>query len=281
MNDQQSYFAANRELWNKRTAIHAASSFYDLEGFKKGKSSLNKIELEGLGAVNGKSLLHLQCHFGMDTMSWQRLGAQCTGVDFSDEAIGLAKTINDELNLDTVFVCSNIYDLKDELKFTSEGKVLKGSFDIVYTSYGTIGWLHDLDEWAAIIAYFLKPGGIFYIVDFHPVIWMMDEKFEHVKYDYFNSAVIAEEHTGTYTDRKAPIKSKEYGWNHPFSEIIQALINNGLFVLQFNEYPFSPYNCFENLEQGADGMWRIRGKDEKIPMLYSIKAVKNPDSYRE
>ena len=281
MNDQQSYFAANRELWNKRTAIHAASSFYDLEGFKKGGSSLNKIELEELGDVNGKSLLHLQCHFGMDTMSWQRLGAVCTGVDFSDEAIGLAKTINDELNLDTVFACSNIYDLKDVLKTTPEGKVLKGSFDIVFTSYGTIGWLPDLNEWAAIIAYFLKPGGIFYIVDFHPVIWMMDEKFEHVKYDYFNSAVIAEAHTGTYTDREAPIKLKEYGWNHPFSEIIQALIHNGLFVLQFNEYPFSPYNCFENLEQGADGMWRIRGMDEKIPMLYSIKAVKNPDSYRE
>ena len=265
MDQHQSYFEANRESWNKRTAVHKDSAFYDLEAFKNGMLSLNKIEMEELGDVSGRSLLHLQCHFGMDTMSWQRLGANCTGVDLSDEAINLARSINDELQLDTVFICSNIYDLRENLD---------GQFDIVFTSYGTIGWLPDLDKWAGIIAHFLKPGGTFYIADFHPALWMMDEHFKYIKYNYFNTSVIEEENVGTYTDKDAPIRSKEYSWNHPFSEIFSALIKNGLTIEQFNEFPYSPYNCFNDMEQGPDEMWRIKGMEEKMPVMYSIKAVK-------
>jgi len=274
MDNYQSYFEANKQSWNKRTAVHKDSAFYDLASFKKGKSSLNKIELEELGSVKGKSLLHLQCHFGMDTMSWQREGAHCVGVDLSDEAIKLAKEINEELKLKTEFICANIYDLKSALKVSPTGGDLEGAFDIVFTSYGTIGWLPDLDKWAGIVAHFLKPGGIFYIADFHPVLWMMDDSFEKIKYHYFNTDVISEEISGTYSDRDAPIKSIEHGWNHPFSEIFNALVKHGLQILQFNEFPYSPYNCFKNLEQGTDGMWRIRGMDEKMPVMYSIKAVK-------
>ncbi|MBK7559013.1 MAG: class I SAM-dependent methyltransferase [Chitinophagaceae bacterium] len=274
MDNYQSYFEANKQSWNKRTAVHKDSAFYDLASFKKGKSSLNKIELEELGSVKGKSLLHLQCHFGMDTMSWQREGAHCVGVDLSDEAIKLAKEINEELKLKTEFICANIYDLKSALKVPPTGGDLEAPFDIVFTSYGTIGWLPDLDKWAGIVAHFLKPGGIFYIADFHPVLWMMDDSFEKIKYHYFNTDVISEEISGTYSDRDAPIKSIEHGWNHPFSEIFNALVKHGLQILQFNEFPYSPYNCFKNLEQGTDGMWRIRGMDEKMPVMYSIKAVK-------
>lgn len=274
MDNYQSYFEANKQSWNKRTAVHKDSAFYDLASFKKGKSSLNKIELEELGSVKGKSLLHLQCHFGMDTMSWQREGAHCVGVDLSDEAIKLAKEINEELKLKAEFICANIYDLKSALKVSPTGVDLEGTFDIVFTSYGTIGWLPDLDKWAGIVAHFLKPGGIFYIADFHPVLWMMDESFEKIKYHYFNTDVITEEISGTYSDRDAPIKSIEHGWNHPFSEIFNALVKHGLQILQFNEFPYSPYNCFKNLEPGTDGMWRIRGMDEKMPVMYSIKAVK-------
>lgn len=261
----QSYFEENKQSWNKRTAVHKDSAFYDLPSFKKGKSSLNKIELEELGDVKGKTLLHLQCHFGMDTMSWEREGANSVGVDLSDEAINLAKEMNTELGLHTEFVCCNVYDLKQHLD---------KKFDIVFTSYGTIGWLPDLDEWADIVAHFLKPGGIFYIADFHPTLWMMDDHFEKIKYHYFNTEVITEDISGTYSDRDAPIKSIEHGWNHPFSEIINALLKHNLQIQQFNEFPYSPYKCFNNLEQGADGMWRIIGMDEKMPMMYSIKAVK-------
>ena len=265
MENYRSHFEDNKKSWNKRTAVHKDSAFYDLASFKNGKSSLNKIELEELGDVKGKTLLHLQCHFGMDTMSWARAGATCVGVDLSDEAINLAKIINDELNLKTEFVCCNIYNLKQHLD---------KKFDIVFTSYGTIGWLPDLDAWAAIVSHFLKPGGTFYIADFHPALWMMDDNFTHVKYSYFNTEVITEEISGTYSDRNAPIKSIEHGWNHSFSEIINALLKHNLQIEMFNEFSFSPYNCFSNLEQGADGMWRIKGLDEKMPMMYSIKAVK-------
>lgn len=265
MKNYQSYFDDNRQSWNKRTAIHKDSAFYDLDAFKKGRTSLNKIELDELGDVKGKSLLHLQCHFGMDTMSWARAGADCVGVDLSDEAIKLARDINKELKLDTEFVCCNVYDLE---------MYLDQKFDIVFTSYGTIGWLPDLDAWAAVVAHFLKPGGTFYIADFHPVLWMMDEDFEKIKYNYFNTETITEEISGTYSNRDAPIKSVEHGWNHPFSEIISALLKNGLQISLFNEFPYSPYNCFNKLEQGADQMWRIKGMNEKMPVMYSITAIK-------
>jgi hypothetical protein len=103
---------------------------------------------------------------------------------------------------------------------------------------------------------------------------MMDDNFSFIKYDYFNTGVIAEENTGTYADRNAPLKIQEYGWNHPFSEIISALIKHGLRILHLHEFPFSPVNCFNNLEQGEDGYWRIKRMNERLPMLYSIKAVK-------
>jgi 2-polyprenyl-3-methyl-5-hydroxy-6-metoxy-1,4-benzoquinol methylase len=274
MDIYQSYFEENKQAWNKRTGVHKDSAFYDLASFKQGKSSLNKIELEELGDVKGKSLLHLQCHFGMDTMSWAREGAIVTGVDLSDEAIKLAKELSAELNIPADFICANVYDLLSALKVSPTGGDLEGAFDIVFTSYGTIGWLPNLDAWAAIIAHFLKPGGTFYIADFHPVLWMLDDNLEKIKYSYFNAGVITEEISGSYSDRDAPIRSIEHGWNHPFSEIITALLKHNLQIVQFNEFSYSPYNCFSNLEQGYDGMWRIKGMDEKTPMMYSIKAVK-------
>jgi len=265
MEPYQSYFEENKRSWNKRTAVHKDSAFYDLASFKKGTSSLNKIELDELGDVKGKTLLHLQCHFGMDTMSWAREGATVTGVDLSDEAVKLAKEINTELGLAAEFICCNVYDLQ---------KHLDKKFDIVFTSYGTIGWLPDLDKWAEIVSYYLKPGGIFYIADFHPALWMMDDDFKYIRYSYFNVQTITEEISGTYSDRDAPIKSIEHGWNHPFTEILNSLIRHGLEIVQFNEFSYSPYNCFNNLEQGEDGMWRIKGMEEKLPMMYSIKAIK-------
>lgn len=277
MNDLNQYFEANRQSWNKRTPVHKDSVFYRLKEFKAGQTSLNKIELEELGDVKEKTLLHLQCHFGMDTMSWARLGAKCVGVDLSDEAIRLAKEINKELSLDVKFICCNIYDLLPQSSESSKAPPLEGfgeAFDIVFTSYGTIGWLPDLEKWSEIISYYLKPGGIFYIVDFHPALWMMDEDFQYIKYNYFNTEVIMDETEGTYSDRNAPIKTTNYGWNHPFSEILNNLIQQNLQVVHLNEFPYSPYNCFNNVEQGSDGMWRIKAMNEKLPMLYSIKAVK-------
>ena len=186
------YFEANKDGWNKRTGVHKNSSFYDVSSFKAGKSSLTPIELEEVGNVKGKSLLHLQCHFGMDTLSWAREGAQVTGIDISNEAIDYAKELSKELNIPAQFICCNIYDLATHLK---------KKFDIVFTSYGVIGWLPDLDKWASIINHFLKPGGTFYIIEFHPVVWMMDEDFKYIKYAYHNSETIVEKQSGTYADK--------------------------------------------------------------------------------
>lgn len=260
------YFDANKKLWNKKTPIHSASEFYGMKEFKSGKNSLNFVELEALGDVKGKSLLHLQCHFGMDTLSWTRLGAKATGIDFSDEAIKLAKSLNDELKLDAGFVCSNVYDLKENLD---------KKFDIVFTSYGTIGWLPDLNKWAEIVSHFLKPGGTFFIADFHPVIWMYDHGIKNLKYPYFNSGEpIIETNEGTYTDRKADIKLTEYGWNHSLDEVFNSLKDNGLRIESFNEYPFSFYNCFPEMVKGDDNFWRIKGFENILPLMYSLKAMK-------
>ena len=265
MDEYLHYFEANKHLWNQRTAVHKDSSFYDLAGFKAGKNVLTPIELNELGDVKGKKMLHLQCHFGMDSLNWARLGADVTGIDLSDEAINEATKLNDELELNAKFICCNVYDLKEHL-----GE----KFDIVFTSYGVVGWLPDLDKWAEIISHYLKPGGVFYMAEFHPVVWMFDDEFTHIKYYYDNRELIVVDSQGTYTDREADIKAKEYSWNHSISEVLNALIKQGLRIELFNEFTYSPYPCFSNIVQGEDGNWRIKGMEGKIPMVYSVKAIK-------
>jgi SAM-dependent methyltransferase len=277
--DYTNIFQANKDLWNQRTAVHKDSSFYDKEGFKAGKTVLTPIELNEVGDVKGKTMLHLQCHFGMDSLDWARRGAKVTGIDLSDEAIKTAKELNDELKLDAKFICCNVYDLDpqkiESSKAHSLGEALGEAFaDIVFTSYGVIGWLPDLDKWAEIIAYYLKPGGLFYIAEFHPVVWMFDDEFTHIKYYYENREMIVTENYGTYTNRKADITGKEYSWNHSISEVVNALIKHGLEIQQLNEFMYSPYSNFSNTIEGEKGHWYIKGMEGKIPMIYSIKALK-------
>ena len=261
----EQYFKSNQENWNQKVGVHKDSSFYDLDGFKLGKNMLNDIELKEVGDVEGKSLLHLQCHFGLDTMSWSRLGAKSTGIDFSDEAIKLASDLNDELQLNTNFICCNVYDLP---------KHLDEQFDIVFASYGVIGWLPDLKKWGDIVSRFLKPGGKFYMAEFHPFVWMLDDDFKKIHYSYFNTGVIVDEQEGTYADRSSDIKHKEYSWNHSISDVINALITNGLSVDFMHEYDYSPYNCFPNTIKREGGKFFIQGFEGILPMVYSIQASK-------
>jgi SAM-dependent methyltransferase len=275
MENHNLYFEANKNLWNQRTAVHKDSAFYNLAGFKAGENVLTPIELKEIGDVKGKTMLHLQCHFGLDTMNWSRLGAKCTGIDLSDDAINLAKEINEELKLDAKFVCCNVYDLHPK---NTESKIppLEGgeAFDIVFTSYGTIGWLPDLNKWAELIAHYLKPDGTFYMADFHPVVWMFDEGFTHVKYYYENRELIVMENQPSYTGDTNAIKGKEYSWNHSLSEVLNALINAGLTIEMFNEHMYSPYPNFTNSVETEKGKWYIKGMEGKIPMVYSVKAIK-------
>ena len=265
MNTEQNYIEINKHSWNNRTDTHLNSEFYNLEGFLKGETSLNPIELKILGDIKGKSILHLQCHFGQDTISLSRLGAEVTGVDLSDKAIESAVKIAKETNSNTQFICCDLYELENHLD---------KQFDIVFTSYGTITWLPDLDKWGKLISKFLKTDGKFIFVEFHPVVWMFDDNFEKIGYNYFNVAPIVETETGTYADKNAEISQSYVTWNHSMSEVVGSLLNNSMNIIDFQEYDYSPYNCFNNLEQGADEMWRIKGMDEKMPMMYSIKATK-------
>ena len=259
------HFEANRETWNEKVKVHSKSEMYDLEVFKNGKSSLMSYELNALGDVKGKSLLHLQCHFGQDTMSWSRMGAACVGVDLSDEGIRLATSLNDELKLDAAFVCCNVLDTS---------KHVKGTFDIVYTSYGVIGWLPDLKPWGQMVAEKLKKGGTFYMVEFHPIVWMFDylDDKPNMRYGYMQDEVIYEEYEGTYADQGSKMITKEYGWNHGLSEVINALIEAGLQIEYLNEHDESPYNVLPELVETKSGNYVT--KDKLYPLIFEIKATK-------
>ena len=224
MQSAENYIAINRALWNERTKHHVESAFYDMPGFLQGANSLKEIELALLGDIRGKSILHLQCHFGQDSLSLARLGASVTGVDLSDEAIAVATKTAADLQLDATFHCCDLYQLPG---------LLDREFDIVFTSYGTIGWLPDMQRWAAIVSRYLKPGGSFVFAEFHPVVWMFDNDFREVQYSYFNKEAIIETEQGTYADQQAPIALKSVGWNHSIAEVLQNLLDAGLTLKKF------------------------------------------------
>lgn len=269
MQSPLNYTEINQQLWNKKTDYHIASSFYDVEGFLRGRNSLNEIELSLLGDVRGKKILHLQCHFGQDTLSLARMGAQVTGVDISDRAIAAAEQLAQKMNLEARFVCCNIYELPQHL--------MNEQFDIVFTSYGVIGWLPNLEQWATVVANYVAPSGRFIMAEFHPVVWMFDNDFENITYAYHNETAIIETIKGTYADQNAPLQADCITWNHSLSEIMNPLINNNLSIINFSEYDYSPYDCFKEgvMESFAEGKFRVKHLGNKIPMVFSIVATKN------
>jgi SAM-dependent methyltransferase len=259
------YFEVNKELWDGWTELHERSNEYDVKGFKQGRSTLHHIELEELDHVSGKSMLHLQCHFGLDTLSWQRLGARVTGVDFSEKAISLARSLNQETGLKARFIHSNIYDLKQKLA---------PPFDIVFTSYGILAWLPDLKKWAEIIHFFLNKGGTFYIVEFHPILNMIDDN-GNLQALYFNEgSPMAYECKGSYAAPQADFTHQAYEWNHPLSEIITCLIETELRIEFVHEFPFTISGEFPFLVKDDKGLYRFRKKENRFPLMFSIKATK-------
>ncbi len=267
----EDYLEANRQYFNSLTPIHQKSDFYDVEGFKAGKTTLTPIELKELGDVSGRSLLHLQCHFGLDTMSWARLGAQVTGTDFSDRAIDLAHSLSLETVIPANFVCCNIYDLPDHL-----GE----QFDIVFTSQGVVSWLPDLDRWAEVVSHFLRPGGTFYMLELHPFAMVFDALAGSTELKaqtlYFHppepARFLAE---GTYADSDARIAPRPiYEWTHSMSAILNALTCAGLRIEYLHEFPYCFYQHFSGMARGEDGWWRLTACDGMIPLMFSLKATK-------
>jgi SAM-dependent methyltransferase len=217
------------------TVEHEKSPFNDWASFKAGKDRLRSIELFELGDVSGKSLLHLQCHFGMDTLAWARRGALVTGVDFSEKSIALARSLGQEVNIPARFVCCDIDHLPENLS---------GEFDIVFTSYGVLHWHRSLHQWGKIIAHFLKPDGIFYIVEDHPTLQMFAMEDE----------------------RKI--------WDHGLGEVINALVDAGLAIDFLHEFPYAARAKFPFMEKGSDGWWRLPSHYPQIPLLFSLQTRK-------
>jgi len=259
-------FEHNRESWNELTSLHADSNFYDIDSFKKGETSLNHIEIEELGDINGKKILHLQCHFGMDTLSLARQGAEVVGVDISDTSIQKANALSAELKIPAKFIRSNVYDLE---------QVLNETFDIIYTSYGAINWLDDLNKWAKIVSHFLKPNGIFYMVEFHPFIYTLNDNSE-ISDSYFKTQALETAVEKSYTDKSEVSNKnlKHIEWHHSLSEVLNSLITNGLKIEFVNEFPYQVYNCFPNLVENKKGRWISDKYGDKIPHMYSVKAKK-------
>ena len=273
--DHAASYQVNRSLWDAWTAVHAEGEFYDLAGFREGGVRLREDEIEAVGDVRGRTLLHLQCHFGIDTLSWARLGATVTGADFSPAAIRLARELASDLGFpEARFIESNVYDLP---------AALEGTFDVVYTSRGVLGWLPDIAGWAGVVAHFVKPGGIFYISEIHPVVQAFENEGVapgelRLAYPYWEHRdPLVFDVQGSYADPTADVgEQREHGWDHGLGEIVTALIEAGLRLEWLRESPELDW-ATDFLVETAPGSGRYRLPPDvggELPLMFSLRATR-------
>ncbi len=265
---------SNRRLWDAWTNIHVASDFYDVASFRNGERPIRiaDYEREEVGSVEGRTLLHLQCHFGLDTLSWARLGATVTGIDFSEAAIAAARDLASEVGLPARFLVSDIDGLPD---------VLDERFDIVYTSNGVLGWLPDIASWGRVAARFVRPGGFLYVTEIHPVAQAFEtEGVEpgelRLTYPYWShDEPLRFDVHGSYADRDAPTDGLvEYGWDHSLGEIVTSLADAGLRLEFLHEFDFVRWPV-DFLVEGEDRRWHLPpGSKGSLPLFFSLKATK-------
>ncbi len=258
----------NQTLWNEWTDINSRSDMYNLKAFKEGANKLDTYIRGEVGDVTGKKLLHMQCHFGMDTLSWARLGAEVTGVDFSPRAIEVAESLSRELNIPARFICCNIYDLPANLE---------GQFDIVFASYGVINWLPDFPRWMEIAARYIKPGGFFYLAEGHPLTWVFDEYSDNwaMKYPYFQKEVLKCDVQGSYADTSAKVNTPAcFQWQHTMGEIVTEVCRNGLRLEFLHESGKGFFPTMPDMKEGDDGFWHHPKGDDTLPIVFSLKAWK-------
>lgn len=265
----------NRKHWEELAELHPETDYYDVEAFLDGDSTLDPIEAEELGNVENRSLLHLQCHIGLDTLSWARRGADVTGADISTEAVETARQLAEEGGLANRarFVQSDVYELADGSPIEDE------VFDIVYTSFGVLFWLPDLDEWADVVAHYLRKGGTFYLVDHHPITNTLSEDSTAenltVSYPYFRERI---SYDATETGSYAGIEPGDlehgptHGWSHSLGELVSALCGAGLRLEFLHEFPWSTYKAVDAMEQREDGRYVLPGLDHDLPFVFSLRA---------
>jgi len=263
---------ANRRNWDERVVVHRAdrTGFYRVAEFRRGGDTLGPIESAEIGDVAGKRLLHLQCHFGLDTLSLARRGAIVTGVDFSSAAIATARELAAETGLAARFVECNVYDAR---------ATIAESFDIVYVTWGAIGWLNDIRRWTAIVGEFLAPGGFLYLAEQHPFPMMLQPDGERLYCHYpWRSAPddpIVEDSPTTYTGDPATLThTRAYSWNHALSDILGGLLERGLRLDFLHEHETVPWQIFPCAIEAGDGMRRLPDGYPRIPLSFSLKASK-------
>jgi len=259
----------NRALWDEIAPVHFRA-YQDVEALRGGGSALDETELAEIGDVTGRTLLHLQCHIGTDTLSWARQGAFVTGVDFSAESLVHARRLAQELGIQATFVHSNIYDLRT---------ALDGQFDIVYTSRGVLCWLRDLEEWARIIVHFLKPGGIFYIMESHPITYIFEEKRPgelsvHNRYFHQPKPTLWDEPYPDYADGEYIPRNFSYEWEWSLSDLFNALLRAGLSIESFYEYERIFFKVFPGMQEGPRGWYTYPQFSGKLPLIFTLKARK-------
>ena len=272
----------NRRHWDEATRLHTRANVYGVEDFKSGACSLHRVEIEEIGDVRGKRLLHLQCHFGMDTLSWARRGAIVTGVDFSPEAIAFARQLSADTGLPGEFLCSDLYSLHEVL-------MKEQRFDIVFTSSGVLCWLPDLSRWGQLISDYLKPGGIFYIVEAHPSARMfpMDEDMPqaggfHPCFSYFHDpAGVRWPPNFDYADPSAAQTIGEHIWQHSMGDILNALTRAGLVIKWLHEFPYCTWKVVAGCEpvEGFEAVptyYGLPASQPKIPLMFSLCAALPP-----
>ncbi|UQS25420.1 class I SAM-dependent methyltransferase [Amycolatopsis thermalba] len=270
MPDLRTAYGKNRELWDERVAVHRrdASGFYQVEAFLAGKDVLFPIEAAEIGDVRGLRIAHLQCHFGMDSICLARRGAGVTGIDFSAPAIAEARELARRTGTDVRFVEGDVYAARE---------LLDGDFDLVYTTWGTIVWLHDVAAWARVVAALLKPGGSLYFADGHPMMLCLElaDGRLTVRDDWRTppERPIVEPAGTTYTgDQAAALASHE--WIHPLADMLNAFAAAGLRLDWVHEHTRLTWPYFPGMERDDDGMYRLPEQYPKVPLSLSLRATK-------
>jgi SAM-dependent methyltransferase len=266
-----SWRQANLTSWNQRAALHVrdATGFYDVDGFLAGRDTLGPIEASEIGDVGDRRLLHLQCHFGLDTLSLARRGATATGLDFSPVAIEGARSLAAKAGLPATFVQADLYEAR---------QALDGTFDMVFSSWGTICWLPDIRAWAQVVADMLSPGGTFSFAEAHPSALVFDEHDGTIRPTYGwrtpKDAPLAFTDATSYTGDAIPEPSTDYNWLHPLSDIVTGLIEAGLTLEFLHEHDRLPWKLFPSMVPAENGLFRLPDGWVPIPLAFSLRAVK-------
>jgi SAM-dependent methyltransferase len=262
--------AANLRSWDERVPIHLASRFYDVNRWLQDRPGPRAQELEALGDVVGLDLVHLQCHFGLDTLAWADAGAQVTGLDFSQAAIEAARELAVRAGLEerSTFVCANVYDAAMVLA--------PRTFDIVYVSLGALHWLPSVGKWADQVAALARPAGRLYLHDTHPLPWSLDNDSPTLRYTYFEeSEPFADDSDETYTDADRPLtNTRTYEWNHSIGEVVTALIDRGFRIDHLAEHDWTVHQRFPWLIEASAGRWVAPTGQPRLPLTFTVVATR-------